>query len=145
MIALLDVNVLIALAWPSHVHHEAAHHWFRGQQAEGWATSPVIQSGFVRISSNPKIFQPARVPVEALALLADITELPGHHFWEDRIDLCRSRHVESARIVSYHQVTDAHLLAIALEHGGMLATFDRALPGLASPSLRGRVRVIDGK
>ena len=144
MTALLDVNVLIALAWPSHVHHEAAHRWFRGQQADGWATSPVTQSGFVRISSNPKIFQPARAPVEALQLLAKITDLPGHHFWEDRIDLCRSGHVESARIVAYRQVTDAHLLAIALDHDGMLATFDRAIPGLASPSLRERVHVIDG-
>jgi hypothetical protein len=27
VIAWLDVNVLIALAWPSHVHHEAAHRY----------------------------------------------------------------------------------------------------------------------
>src|SRR5205814_1264025 len=26
-IALLDVNVLIALLWPAHQHHEAAHAW----------------------------------------------------------------------------------------------------------------------
>lgn len=144
MIALLDVNVLIALAWPSHVHHEAAHRWFRAQQADGWATSPVTQSGFVRISSNPKIFQPARTPMEALALLTDISELAGHHFWEDQIDLCHSQYVEPARIVGYRQVTDAHLLAIALKYGGLLATFDRAIPGLASPMLRDRVQVIDG-
>jgi len=104
----------------------------------------VTQSGFIRISSNPKIFQPVRTPLEALALLADITDLSGHHFWEDRVNLCRSRHIESARIVGYHQATDAHLLAIALEHDGMLATFDRAIPGLAAPLLRGRVEVIDG-
>ena len=28
MIALPDVNVLIALAWPNHVHHDAARSWF---------------------------------------------------------------------------------------------------------------------
>ena len=29
MVYLLDVNVLIALAWPNHVHHAAAHTWSR--------------------------------------------------------------------------------------------------------------------
>ncbi len=28
MVALLDVNVIVALAWPNHVHHESAHRWF---------------------------------------------------------------------------------------------------------------------
>jgi hypothetical protein len=27
-VSLLDVNVLLALAWPTHVYHLAAHRWF---------------------------------------------------------------------------------------------------------------------
>lgn len=27
-VALLDVNVLVALAWPSHIQHGLAHRWF---------------------------------------------------------------------------------------------------------------------
>jgi len=144
VIALLDVNVLIALAWPSHVHHQAAHAWFRARQADGWATCPVTQSGFVRVSSNPRVFQPARTPAEALALLVDITRLPGHCFWTDSTKLCRSTHLDSTRIVDYRQVTDAHLLAIALDHDGRLATFDRAIAGLAPPSLRDRLTILSG-
>ena len=30
--ALLDVNVLIALAWPNHVHHAAARAWFEDRR-----------------------------------------------------------------------------------------------------------------
>lgn len=142
MIALLDVNVLIALAWPNHVHHEAAHRWFRTQQPTGWATTAVTQSGFVRISSNPKVFQQARTPTQALALLGQITGLPGHEFWEDRTDLCHSPHLAASRIIRYDQVTDAHLLAIALDHGGILATFDRGIPGLAPTPRRNRIVVI---
>jgi predicted nucleic acid-binding protein len=26
--ALLDINVLTALLWPAHEHHEVAHRWF---------------------------------------------------------------------------------------------------------------------
>ena len=40
MTALLDVNVLIALAWPNHVHHVAARAWFEEHREEGWATCP---------------------------------------------------------------------------------------------------------
>jgi predicted nucleic acid-binding protein len=28
MSSLLDVNVLLALAWPNHVHHAASRTWF---------------------------------------------------------------------------------------------------------------------
>ena len=29
MTALLDVDVLVALAWPNHVHHDPARAWFK--------------------------------------------------------------------------------------------------------------------
>ena len=35
---LLDVNVLLALAWPNHQHHAVAHRWFRRESRRGWAT-----------------------------------------------------------------------------------------------------------
>ena len=47
-VALLDVNVLIALAWPNHVHHELSLRWFKEQQPRGWATCPATQTGFVQ-------------------------------------------------------------------------------------------------
>ena len=38
MISLPDVNVLLALAWSNHPHHEAFHEWFGQEAANGWAT-----------------------------------------------------------------------------------------------------------
>ena len=35
--ALLDVNVLVALFDPDHIHHELAHDWFADNHAGGWA------------------------------------------------------------------------------------------------------------
>jgi predicted nucleic acid-binding protein len=32
---LLDVNVLIALAWPNHVHHDLAQTWFERNRRHG--------------------------------------------------------------------------------------------------------------
>ncbi len=51
--ALLDVNVLVALADPRHVHHEAARQWFEGEDA--FATTPLTEVAFVRLMSHPLI------------------------------------------------------------------------------------------
>ena len=52
-VALLDVNVLVALFDSSHVHHEVAHDWFADHRAQGWATCPHTENGFVRVLANP--------------------------------------------------------------------------------------------
>ena len=36
MVSLVDVNVLVALAWPNHVHHGATRSWFERQQLVGY-------------------------------------------------------------------------------------------------------------
>ncbi len=130
MVGLLDVNVLVALAWPNHVHHEPALHWFHQHQSEGWATCPVTQAGFVRVSSNQKALPSARSPAEALGLLAKIVALEHHEFWSDDTSLVDSEFISATRLQGYRQVTDAHLLALALRHGGCLATLDQGIRNL---------------
>lgn len=127
MIGLLDVNVLVALAWPAHVHHEQAHRWFARSRDAGWATCPATQAGFVRVVSNPRFSPDARTPREAVAHLAMIVALPGHVFWADDTSLLGSRFFAADRLFGYRQVTDAHLLAIALRQGGGLITLDRGI------------------
>ena len=62
--ALLDINVLLALAWPDHQHHAAAHGWFAQESRLGWATCAFTQLGFIRLSSNPAYTSGAVIPVE---------------------------------------------------------------------------------
>lgn len=130
MIALLDVNALIALAWPNHVHHRAAREWFRSQRQQGWATCPMTQSGFIRVSSNRRITPEARSPEEAAILLRSLTSLSGHTFWTDDSSLLDEKWLTLDRITTHHQVMDAHLLILALGHNGCLATFDRGISRL---------------
>jgi uncharacterized protein len=127
---LLDTNALIALAWPNHVHHPDAAGWFRRKGAARFATCPVTQMGFARISSNPAFTAHAVTPGEALALLARITGMPEHDFWPDDLPLAAA--FEKQQPVTHRQVTDGYLLALAKAHGGRLATLDRgilSLPG----------------
>ena len=132
-IFLLDVNILIALTWPSHVHHREAQAWFAGNAAKGWATCPLTQCAFVRISSNQKIIPEAVTPKEALTLLDEIVSQKTHVFWKDDISIL-DKHVPSGLLVGHRQTTDAYLLGLAILNGGCLATLDRGLSNLISTS-----------
>lgn len=128
-VCLLDVNVLIALAWPSHVHHREAQAWFARNASAGWATCPLTQCAFVRISSNQKIIPEAVTPKDALALLDEIVKQETHIFWKDDISIL-DNHVPSDLLVGHGQITDAYLFGLAIRHGGRLVTLDRGLSNL---------------
>ena len=121
----------MALAWPNHVHHSRALPWFAANCEEGWATCPVTESGFVRVSSNVRVIPDARTPEQAIHLLRQIRQLPGHTFWDDDVSPVDSDAMAFERVVGYRQVTDAHLLSLAMRRGGCLATFDRGVAELA--------------
>ncbi len=87
---LLDVNVLIALAWPAHSEHAKAQQWFQRNWREGWATCPFTQAGFVRILSNPAFSPEAVTPQEAVKLLRANLEHPSHQFWPDDISVAEA-------------------------------------------------------
>ncbi len=107
--------------------HAAAVEWFTAHRADGWATCPVTESGFVRISSNMRVIPDAKRPAEAIAVLRAITALDGHRFWSDDVSFCHSSFIAPERIIGHGHVTDAHLVALALRHEGRLATFDRGM------------------
>ena len=140
--ALLDVNVLVALAWPNHVHHDAARSWFKERRKSGWATCPMTEAGFIRVSCNPSAVGHTVTPGDAIALLQRLTQLESHSFWSlDRsvVDLPNEILV---RIQGYRQITDAVLLAAAVQRGAELATFDTGLGHLVTASGRRSVHMI---
>jgi len=127
--ALLDVNALVALAWDSHVHHGAVRAWFAAKSAEGWATCPVTESGFVRVSSNPKVL-PSFIAVEAArGVLTALRDVGGHRFLVNDVSLTGP---DIPPIAGHRQVTDAQLLALARRHGTRLVTFDAGIAALAA-------------
>ncbi len=129
MTDVLDVNLLVSLAWPNHVHHGAAQRWFRSRRPQPWATTPITECGFVRVSSNRSAITTAVTPSEALTLLGRMRLVSGHVFLPDDLDLVVGEppSVHADRVVSHRLVTDLHLLALARRHGARLATLDRAL------------------
>jgi toxin-antitoxin system PIN domain toxin len=126
--ALLDVNALVALAWDSHVHHASIRTWFAANSSAGWATCPLTESGFVRVSSNPKVL-PSAIGIDAArAVLTALRAADGHRFLTDDVSLSDD---DVPAINGHRQVTDAHLLTLARRRGVRLVTFDAGIVALA--------------
>lgn len=122
--ALLDTNVLLALAWPNHQHHSVAHRWFRAEARHGWASCAFTQLGFVRLSSNPAYTPTAVRPQQAATLLRELLAHKQHRFWPSP-DATNPRIY--LRTLGHQQVNDAYLVDLARRQRGRLVTLDTKL------------------
>ena len=132
-VCLPDVNVLIALIDPNHVHHNLAHEWFESAQTHRWATCAITENGVVRIVSGPRYPNPAPSLAIAIETLLSATNHATHEFWPDEISLLDPAQFDRSRLHTSGQITDSYLLALAKHHGGKLVTLDRRLVTDAVP------------
>ena len=114
---LLDANVLIALSVEEHEHHRRASAWLA--VVDQFALCPVAEGALVRF-----LVRVGERPSVALAVLRAVHAMPQCEFWADSMSYV---HADLEHIHGHRQVTDAYLVASAVNRGGVLATFDRAL------------------
>jgi uncharacterized protein len=126
MRALFDVNFLIALFTPSHIHARRAHAWWLENETHGWASCPLTQNGFVRITSQPT-FQHSSTTLNALGKLRTAIAGTSHEFWKDDVSITDESVFDTRFILGHRQVTDTYLLALAVRNNGHLVTFDRSI------------------
>ena len=127
MVALLDVNVLVALLDAAHVHHPVATQWLSDHLDEGWASCPLTQNGCIRILSQAAY--PNRAPAaEVAARLAEATQHPAHQFWPDAISLLTPGLMVWRQLLTGRHITDAYLLALAVQNQGRFVTLDQGIP-----------------
>jgi toxin-antitoxin system PIN domain toxin len=121
--ALLDGNVLVALADEAHVHHAAARTWFLRLRSP-FATCPITQGTLLRVLLATRAASDVQTARE---VLDGFTAHARHVFWSDSV----SYGAVSLRGVQGHrQVTDAYLSALARHHGGRVVTLDGGLAAL---------------
>lgn len=133
---LVDVNLLVHAVNADSPHHAAARAWLdnllqgAGPVALPWA----VLTGFVRITTHPRIL-PHPLPLdEALKVMNQWLALPSV-----TVPHPTSRHAQEfeaacrGAAATGNLVTDAHLAALATEHGAELASCDAdfaKFPGL---------------
>ena len=135
MRALLDAGVLVALLDAQHARHTEVWTWFEAEVERGWASCPLTQNGVLRIMSHPRYPNP--VPVgDLLERLGDACASSWHQFWVDDVSLVDPDRIAFSRVLSPRQLTDAHLLSLAVSHGGRLVTLDERVQVTLVPDAR---------
>lgn len=126
MRALFDVSTLLALFDPGHVMHRVAMSWWKSNQADGWASCPLSENGYLRIISQRSYTRPVPLP-DALATFQAQVARGGHEFWPDDLSILDAQGIDHARLLGPAQITDIYLLALAVRHNGRLVTLDRSI------------------
>jgi len=124
---LVDANLLLYAYDTSTPQHEKAQHWWEQQLSNpapvrlAWVT--VL--AFIRIGTNSKIFSKPLSIEEACATVVTWFQCPmlailnpGERHWDILANLLQ--HTQAAG----NLVMDAHLAALAIEHGAMLYSTD---------------------
>jgi uncharacterized protein len=138
---LLDVNVLMALSLPTHQHHLAATAWFDEADFE-WATTPITETGYVRLMINPRVVGYSITAAQAMDALRGMREAPGHVFVPDFSSITNPV-IDLGPLAGTKQVTDFHLLNLAARNSLRLATFDGSLLRAVAAADRGQLFIID--
>ncbi len=88
----------------------------------------MTESGFVRVSSNPKVLPSFIAVGAARGVLSALRDVGAHRFLGNDVSLTDP---DIPTIVGHRQVTDAQLLTLARRHGTRLVTFDAGIATLA--------------
>ncbi len=110
------------------MHHAAIHAWFDEAPDRTWATCPMTEAGFVRVSSNPKALGDGVAVETARRVLTGLRAVGAHRFLANEVSMVDA---DLPRIAGHRQVTDAMLLTVARRNGVGLVTFDSGLAALA--------------
>jgi toxin-antitoxin system PIN domain toxin len=127
-VVIVDANVLVHATDEDAPLHERAREWLLAVLARG---EPIgfawlVLLAFVRLSTHPAVFPRPLTPEQAMGVVelwlgqptAVLVE-PGHR----HLPLLRGLLLESGTAANL--VNDAHLAALALEHGATIVSFDR--------------------
>jgi toxin-antitoxin system PIN domain toxin len=126
-----DVNVLVSAFRPDHPHHQPARKWLDEavrQAANGQASLSLMGmavTGFIRITSNPKIFKQTDPLTDVFDFVDSLLSCPGVQFlsqsasWHTMRQLCLTQQIKGDLI------SDAWIAATVMQSGETLCTFDR--------------------
>ena len=128
-----DVNVLVYAHKRESPRHEEYAAWLTELAGnEPFAVANVILSGFIRVTTHPKILTSPSTLTEALSFAENLRErrnctvvTPGPQHWPIFTGFCRQLNLKA------NDITDAYLAALAVEHGCEFVTADKGFARFA--------------
>ena len=135
---LVDANLLLYAYDSKSPHHESSRAWLETTLSHGHPVrfALVTLLAFVRIASDRRIYAHPLPPAEACSLVEDWLAQPnvrllhpGPRAWRLLSAMCEEGQAKGAMVM------DAHLAALAIEHGASIATTDRDFMRFANVEL----------
>ncbi len=123
-----DVNVLVYAHRRDSVNHSVHRQWLDSliNSDEAYGISSLVLSGFVRVVTHPKVFDPPTRLADALVFVNQLRDQPncvivdaGPRHWEIFQRLCVQSEAKG------NLIPDAYLAALAIESGCEWVTTDR--------------------
>lgn len=134
-----DVNILLYAHRTDEKVHQAYRVWLEDliNGPEAFGLSVLVVVGFVRIATNPQVYDPPAAPALALATMEGLIERencrligPGPRHWNLVSNLCRATGAKAK------SVADAQHAAVAIEHGCTWVTRDGDFARFSAHGLR---------
>ncbi|MDE0102714.1 MAG: PIN domain-containing protein [Bryobacterales bacterium] len=128
MTVLVDANLLLYAYDADSPHHAIVRQWLKDRISSGHPVrfALVTLLAFVRIASDSRIFVRPMSPAEACTVVASLLDAanvqmlaPGPRSWRHLGEICTDASARGPLVM------DAHLAALAREHGAVIATADR--------------------
>lgn len=123
-----DVNVLVLAHRADQDDHQHVREWLEDEvnSERPFALADVAAAGFLRIVTNPRVYHRPTTLKKAVAFVDGLVEQPtclrvaaGTRHWSILRRLLQDSDARG------NLVPDAHLAAVAIEHGATVATRDR--------------------
>lgn len=122
-----DVNTLLALMDPAHVHHEDAHLWYANLVNPNLILCSHVENGVIRVASQPKYPNSLGTAAHVRASLQQLRSKLNPDSCSRDVSLLDDGIVIRPDLLAPSRVSDFYLLALAVAHQGRFATFDRGI------------------
>lgn len=121
---LFDVNILLAVFFKTHLHHEKAANAYKKYAPRGWATCPTTENGFTRVGLQKVFIDESRNSDRLRDMLTVWKSDENYQFWADELSILDDLILN---IPNHTSVTELQLLALAVKNGGKFVTFNQRI------------------
>lgn len=123
-----DVNALLALLDPLHIHHEAAHHWYARRSPLRVVMCSHVENGVIRVASQPKYPNCLGTSGRVREVLRDFVRKMNAESCAEDVSLLDEKVLLQVGALTPSRVSDLYLLALAAANSARFATFDTRIP-----------------
>lgn len=126
---LLDANVLVALFDNKNANHRVVARWFSQQIVMAkhvWLSCAITQMACLRVLSLPSY--PANYSFKDIQVIFDNAIASTNHvFLAKEINVVQANVIDWRHLQGHRQLTDAYLLALAVENQAVFVTLDNRI------------------